>query len=122
MVRIALALALLAWPAVASPPDPDSEDAAAVRGHENWIMEQRSRAGGLCCSSSDGRLVSDNEIRQRNGQWEVLFSRRHWGPTATDAWVPIPAEAILSVPSPFDQPIVWVYHGQVRCAVLGAQG
>lgn len=122
-MRHALALVLLlAEPAMAAPPAPDSEDAAAVRGHEAWVMQQHSRSGSLCCSLADGRVVSDTELRQRGRRWEVLFSKRHWGPAATDAWVPIPVEAILSVASPFDAPTVWIYFGQVRCAVLGPQG
>lgn len=122
MRRFVVLALLWAGMAHAAPPAPDSEDAAAMRGHEDWVMEQHNRNGGLCCSLADGRLVADNEVRQRSGRWEVLFSRRHWGPAATEEWLPIPAAAILSVASPFDTPIVWIYFGQVRCAVLGPQG
>ena len=113
---IALAL-LLAGPAVAAPPDPNSADGQIMRGHEDWITKQATPGGSLCCSTSDGRPVDPGEVRQRNGHWEVLYSRSHW-PEGTGEWLSVPDSAVLPNMSPLGFPVVWVYFGKVRCLAL----
>lgn len=108
---------ILAVAAHAAPPPADSDDAAIMHGHEKWITEQMSPHGGLCCSIADGRPLFDNEIRQRDGHWEIFFSRAHWD-GGTDQWLTVPLDAVLPNMSPIGMPVVWVYYGVVRCLAL----
>ena len=121
-MRGALALALLlTTQAYAMPPEPGSDDELAIRGYEQWITQMQTKDGGLCCSIADGRVVADSELRVRDGRWEVLYSHRHWGDAATEQWLPILPDAIQPSPNPVGLPVVWIWHGQVRCASLGPQ-
>lgn len=121
MTRLLLALVLLASPAIAAPPEPGSEDAQIMQGHGPWIERQRSMLGGFCCSSADGRPLYDNEIRRRDGHWEIYHSKGHWGASGTDTWLPVPPGAVLPNMSEMGFAIAWVMGGTVRClAIAGA--
>lgn len=108
---------LLIGSARAAPPAPDSDDASIMHGHEAWIEKQETHVGALCCSMADGRPLMDNEIRQRDGHWQVFYAKTHWD-GGTDEWLDVPQNAVLPNMSPVGFPIVWVYYGQVRCLAL----
>lgn len=108
---------LLIGQASAAPPPSGSDDAALMRGHEQWIVRQKSKNGMLCCSMADGRPLMDNEIRQRDGHWQVFYSKEHWD-NGTNEWLDVPQEAVLSNMSPIGFPVVWVYYGRVTCLAL----
>lgn len=115
---IALAMIIsMSDAALAAPPDPDSNDGFLMRGHERWITDQKTTLGDVCCSISDGRPVQDNELRKRDGHYEVRFSREHW-PDGDGSWLPVPDDAVLTRMSPLGLPIAWVYHGVIRCLAL----
>lgn len=88
-----------------------------MHGHETWITRQATPNGSICCSLADGRPVDPSELRQRDGHWEVLYSRSHW-PEGTGEWLPVPSSAVLPNMSPLGLPVVWVYFGHVRCLAL----
>ena len=108
---------LLIGQAVAAPPAPGSEDGAIMEGHEDWIENQETQNGSLCCSLADGRPLFDNEIRQRDGHWQVFYAKSHWD-QGTDQWLDVPPNAVLPNMSPVGFPIVWIYYGVVRCLAL----
>ncbi len=118
LTRTLAILALLAGSAQAAPPPAGSPDSVIMHEFSGWIEAQYS-AYGLCCSVADARPMGPDEIRLTNGVYQVLYSRTHWDEAPDPGvWLDIPHDAFLPGVSPVGMPIVWVYHGSVRCAIM----
>ena len=122
VVRGVLALAmLLTTQAYAMPPEPGSEQANLMRGFKEWIEDQHSDDGTYCCTSSDGRVIFDNEIRRGSTtRWEIFYSSKSFS-DGTDRWLAVPDGAILPQASPIGMPVAWVVNSKVYCLALGGQ-
>jgi hypothetical protein len=110
-------LIVTAPPIAAAPPEIGSDDASILDGHGPWIMEQRQANGISCCSAADGRPLFDNELRRRDGHWQVFYSKAHW-PEATGQWLTVPPEGVLRQASPLLLPVAWINGGRVLCLAL----
>ena len=86
------ALALLAAPARAKPPEgytPSPEESA-------WFKSLRQSNGNLCCSEqTDCRKVPAADIRSRGPDWQFKATREIYGiENGDDEWHDIPPEII----------------------------
>lgn len=103
--KVALLLALSA--AAPAGTDPDS-----ARAH--WFQSLKDTNGISCCSLADGREV---QARIRGDHWQAFIDRKSFGPEAPEAWVDVPPEAVLRVPSLEGFPVAFFYNGAIHCFV-----
>jgi len=117
MKPLALALSLLAAPALAAPPP--GTDPSSPLAH--WVQSLRGPDGILCCSLSDCRHTRI-ETRQDGTHW-AWIGREEYGPRGTDQWEPISDrvwdETTADGPPPGGVAFACWYAGEVRCAMVG---
>jgi hypothetical protein len=115
--HIVAAISVIAGFVTASPtigaPPPGSDPGSPIAA---WFRSLSDRQGVGCCSVADCRRV---EYRARSGHFEVFVDRRSFGASAPDAWVAVPADAIVTRENPTGEGVACFYAGRVRCFVQG---
>jgi hypothetical protein len=98
MVRMLLAGALIvAMPAFASAPPPDSPQHDMMAPYAEWIRGLRNPTTGEgCCSLSDCRVV---DYRLTADGYEAFIARDTF-PGAPDTWVKVPDYVVLHKENP----------------------
>ena len=108
-------------PAWAAPPEPGSADARAMAGFEVWVKSQVTPMGQWCCDLSDGRPIDSSELRITDGDYQVLWSTKHW-PDGNNQWIRVDRRSVLPQASPLEKPVAWILNGRVYCLALTVQG
>ncbi len=80
----------------AAPPGTDPNSALS-----KWFEAQHSIGGISCCGMGDGHIISEDDVRIRNSQYQVLIAGVWW-PVGSDR-MRDPAGG----PNPTDHPVVW---------------
>jgi hypothetical protein len=71
-----------------------------------WFKSVMHPHLGVCCTIADGRFV---HARKVTGGWQVEIDQQ---------WIDVPPEAVLNdEASPTGEPVVWIFHGAIRCFV-----
>jgi hypothetical protein len=112
-MRIPLSVAaalVLGGSAMAAPP-PGTNPNSEMAGWYHSLVDHR---GIGCCSAADCRRV---EYRMKGDAFEVFIDKGTFGRSAPDAWVAVPAEAILPRENPTGEGVACFYAGQVHCFV-----
>ena len=107
--------AVLAGPVLGAPPDgvrPDPEIAG-------WYHSLRDKRGMSCCDEADCRPVPYRAVA---GAMEVFIGRGTFGPSAPEAWMRVPLEAMLLRENPTGTAIACYYGGRIACFVRPIEG
>ena|ERR1700677_120996 len=80
-----------------------------------WF-EHLASGKGLCCSSSDGKTVSDVDWDSKDGHYRVRLNGE---------WIDVPDSAVVKEPNLYGLSVVWPFldidgNVQIRCFLAGA--
>lgn len=101
-MRWLLILILLTIPALAHDP---------ARPELNGWFDKLASKNGLCCSISDGQIVTDSDWRSKDGRYEVFLFNR---------WITVDSAAVIKEPNLDGRTIVWPYQQGIRCFMPGS--
>ena len=96
----------------AAPPAGADPNSALGQWFKSLTVPGNPEAG--CCSLADCRTT---DYRIRGDHYEVWIGRDTYGVTAPDAWVAVPAEAVLTRENPTGEGVACWYQKAVRCFV-----
>lgn len=98
--------------------------ASVAFGHEGndpiagWYRDLQNWNPGaivhVCCNDTDCR---NTEYRIVGDHYEALISKAAYGPDAPDAWLPVPAEALLKSANPTGDAVACWYEQHIVCFV-----
>ena len=112
VIRLALALALIAAPAASR--DLDGRYAKLDPKLHDWFEHLHS-GKGPCCSDADGQTVLDSD-------WE--FVNNHYRVFLDGKWLDVPDDAVLTQPNLYGRTVVWpikMFAGiTIRCFIPGS--
>lgn len=111
-MRYAIAIVTLCF-SIASARDLDGRYAGSAL--HDWF-DSLSSGKGLCCSFADGQTIEDVDWDTKDGHYRVRLAGQ---------WIPVPDEALVTVPNRFGKSVVWPYvdtdgKTQIRCFIPGA--
>lgn len=113
MFRVALAVGILTFPALAFDNGRFNHSAPEVR---DWFRAQKSpKTGEHCCDEADGTYAEEDI---RDGHYWVRWS-------TVGEWQRVPDDVIINSPNRMGVPVVWWHYDhlgvKIRCYVPGGK-
>ena len=79
-----------------------------------WFNELRSHSGAVCCSGSDGEVITDADWESYQGRYRVRIDGR---------WIVVEPWAVVDTPNIDGRTVVWPYRKDgiviIRCFMPG---